>query len=146
MKSDRLLLLSGRFQTLATRNTSSEFDPQRTWRGRLLDHLIGAGEDGGRHREAERLRGLEVDNEFELGRLHDRQVSRLGALEDPSGVNAGLAQDSRKARCIADQAAGSGVFPDVIHCGNSMARRQRRELLAMTGEKGVGGGDERTGM
>ena len=27
--------------------------------------------------EAERLGGLEIDEELELGRLHDRQVSRL---------------------------------------------------------------------
>jgi hypothetical protein len=30
--------------------------------------------------EAERLGGLEIDDEFELGRLIDRQVGRLGAL------------------------------------------------------------------
>ena len=30
-----------------------------------------------RHVEAERLRSLEVDDQLELGRLHDRQVSRL---------------------------------------------------------------------
>ena len=32
--------------------------------------------------EAERLGGLEVDHQFELGRLLDRQVGRLGALEN----------------------------------------------------------------
>ena len=44
-----------------------------------------------RHGEAERLGGLEVDDQLELGRLLDRQIGRLGALEDLSGVNAGLA-------------------------------------------------------
>lgn len=29
-------------------------DPQRTWRSRLFDHLVGAGEDRRRDREAER--------------------------------------------------------------------------------------------
>ena len=37
-----------------------------------------------RHVEAERLRGLEVDDQLELGRLHDRQVGRLLALENRS--------------------------------------------------------------
>ena len=43
-----------------------------------------------RHVEAERLGGLEIDDQFELGRLLDRQVGRLGALENAAGVDAGL--------------------------------------------------------
>jgi hypothetical protein len=35
----------------------------------LFDHLIGAGEQRRRHVEAERLRRLEIDDQFELGRL-----------------------------------------------------------------------------
>src|SRR5262245_37010669 len=40
--------------------------------------------------DAECSRGLHVDNELELGRLQDRQVGRLGALEDLTGVDANL--------------------------------------------------------
>ena len=36
----------------------------------------------GRHVEAECLRRLEIDDQFELGRLHDRQVGGLRALQD----------------------------------------------------------------
>src|ERR1700730_15860028 len=49
---------------------------------RLFDHLVGAGEHGRRHGKAERLGGLQVDNEFVLGRGLHRQVTRLLALED----------------------------------------------------------------
>jgi hypothetical protein len=34
----------------------------------LLDHLIGGGQQRFRNGEAERLGGLEVDDEFEFGR------------------------------------------------------------------------------
>src|SRR5262245_65395173 len=39
----------------------------------LLDHLIRPRQERRRDREPERLRGLEVDDEFELRRLFDRQ-------------------------------------------------------------------------
>ena len=44
-----------------------------------------------RDREAERLGGLEIDDQLEFGRLLDRQIGGLGALEDLPGVNADLA-------------------------------------------------------
>ena len=43
----------------------------------LFDHLVGAGEQHGRHLDAERLRGRQVDDEIELGRLLDRDVAWL---------------------------------------------------------------------
>ena len=48
-----------------------------------------AAEQGGRNFEAERLCRVEVDHQLELGRLHDRKVRGLRALEDASGVDAG---------------------------------------------------------
>jgi hypothetical protein len=38
----------------------------------LLDYLVGADEQSGRDFEAESLRGLQVDHEFELVYLLDR--------------------------------------------------------------------------
>jgi hypothetical protein len=56
----------------------------------LFDHLVSDGKQARRNGETERLRGREIDDELKLGRLHDRKVGRLFALEDTAGVNAGL--------------------------------------------------------
>src|SRR6516164_11643000 len=47
----------------------------------LFDDLVGEREELGRKLDAERLRGLEIDHQLELGRLLHRQLGRLGALE-----------------------------------------------------------------
>jgi hypothetical protein len=43
----------------------------------LFNHLVGAGEEGRRHFEADRSRSLEIDHKLELGWLLERQICRL---------------------------------------------------------------------
>jgi hypothetical protein len=51
----------------------------------LFDHLVGAGKNQGRDRQAERLRGLDIDDEVEFYDLLDRQVGRIGAFKNFAG-------------------------------------------------------------
>jgi hypothetical protein len=57
---------------------------------RSLDHLVGAYEQSGRHLEAERLRGLEIDRQAKLGRVLHRQVANLGAAQQAVDSNSPL--------------------------------------------------------
>jgi hypothetical protein len=72
-------------------------------------------------RQAERFSGLEVDDQLECGWLLHRQIGRLGAVEDFSGVNAGLVKNSRQndpgpLRCYRGcaPAAGAETWPTII--------------------------------
>jgi hypothetical protein len=57
--------------------------------GRSLDDLVGPDQDRLGDREAERLSGLEVNDELELGGLLDGKVGGFGALEDSVDVASG---------------------------------------------------------
>jgi hypothetical protein len=60
--------------------------PQQT----SFDHLVGSDNHRWWDCEAERLRSLQIKNELEPGRLHDRQVCRLGTFENLAGIDADL--------------------------------------------------------
>ena len=58
--------------------------------------------------EAERLGGLEIDDQFDFRGLLDRQVGGLLAFENAPGVDTDLTVRIRKTASIAHQAAGRG--------------------------------------
>src|SRR5207237_10376257 len=81
-----------------------------------------------RHRNADRFCCVQSDDEFELGRLQDRQIGRLGAFEDAAGINAGLAMRVGEFCSVAHQAASFGIGAQGIDRWHSVARSQRGEL------------------
>src|SRR5215831_12941305 len=75
-----------------------------------FDHLVGASEQRGRNIEAERLDGLEIEDELELGPLDDRQVCWPFALKNPARINAGFAISVRKAAVAHETASGDELM------------------------------------
>ena len=71
---------SGPPRVIAIRLKSANRRPEQVQQEKLLDHLVGGGEQALRHSETEYSCGLHVDDELELDGLHDRQVRGLSAL------------------------------------------------------------------
>src|ERR1700687_5904594 len=79
--------------------------PKRPQPERSFDHLVGDGQQCRGDCEAKRRRRLEVDDQLELGRLFDRQLAGIRALEDFVYVKCGSPKGPSIARTIRDQAA-----------------------------------------
>jgi hypothetical protein len=69
-----------------------------SWCSKLFDHLVGECQDFWRHIQAEHLGSFEIDDEVELGRLHDGEVGGLRAFENTAGVDSDLPIRIRKTR------------------------------------------------
>ena len=66
----------------STRCATSYREQTQQREPKLLDHLIGAGEDRRRDAKVERLGRLEIDHKVQPCRLFYGQVARLCAFQD----------------------------------------------------------------
>src|SRR5207247_1623179 len=71
-----------------------------------FDHLVGEREQLVWNLEAERLSGLEIDDQLELGWLHHWKIGGLRTLENPTDIDAYLAICVGKIASVAHQATG----------------------------------------
>src|SRR5262249_747650 len=87
----------------------------------LFDHLVGAAEQRERKVNAERLGGLEVDEQLDFCDLLYRQVGRPLPLENAAGVDASLTVRLRKTACVTHQAASNSEVARLVDRGHRVA-------------------------
>ena len=106
-----------------TLSANSGHAPQQTTS--LFDHLIGSCEQRRRHGETERLRGLEIDRQFVLGRRLHRQVGRLLAFEDAVDVARRSPKLIGRIRPVGDQAAAGDEVAEGVDRRQPVPSRKR---------------------
>src|SRR5262249_52537195 len=111
-----------------------------------FDHLVCAGEQRRRHLDAERLRGLEIDDQLQLGWKLDRQIARCGALQDFVHVDGGTTKTVAQIDSITDQPAVYDMLTIPIDHWQSHCCCQSRNLLTLAKQHRGLQNDHRIGL
>jgi hypothetical protein len=101
----------------------------------LFNHLVGALRQRLRDFQAERLRGVEVDDQLELGGLLDRQLARFRALEDLVHIDRGAPEEITVIRAVAHETASLHGLLQPGHRRQPVRNRQLGHALSV-GEEG----------
>src|SRR4030095_6578605 len=111
--------------------------PRRSVTGQpsLRNDVIRTDQDRLGDRQAESLRRLEVDDQFELCRLLDREVSRVRPFQVLVHIGGGAAIKICTVRAVAQEAARLHVFSRSEHRWQLMRQRELGELLCPAHEQ-----------
>src|SRR5215510_8739739 len=103
-----------------------------------FDHLVGEREHLRRQSKAERLRGLQVEKEFEFGRQLDRQVAGFCPLQNAIDIGSGLSGWLYVVDPIASKAATHHEIGQLIHRVQTMSccERDDQALILSCGSAG----------
>src|SRR6476660_3856492 len=101
-----------------------------------LDHLVGAGEQRGRHVEAARLRSLEVDRQLVLGWGLHRQIGWLFASENAVDIAGRLPILVDNVWSIRHQPSPGGEQSQWIHCRQPVPSSEFNDQLTLSDRPG----------
>ena len=113
------------------------------WRTHSITSSARASSVGGTV-EAERPGGLEVDDQLEFGRLHNRKVGGLCALEDATGIDADLSYASAGSP-RSSSVPGFDKLTKRKHRGKPVEHHLEGQLDAPIEKKGTDCGNEDVG-
>src|ERR1051325_6385351 len=105
---------------------------------RSFHDLIRPQQQRRRDREAEGFRGLEVDDELELGWLLHGQVTRSGAFEDLVHINSGASKQVNPERPIGHEAPVIDEISYHVHRRQPMLGRKIHEPSSLADEQDAG--------
>src|SRR4029077_16951344 len=107
-------------------------------RGGSFDHLVGLGEQRRRHFKAEHECRLGIDDQLELGCLHDRQVGGLRALKDAARIDADLTIGVRNIGSVTDEPASLDLVAHRIRRGIAWRAARLASWMRLPTKKGSG--------
>src|SRR5215831_19214877 len=109
----------------------------------LFNHLISDGEHTWGNGPSESSRGLEVQHQFEFGRLFNRQFGRLRALQDLVDITGAAAKQIRQTGAIRQQPSRDDVLANLEHPGNEVIYKEINDLLYVQLMEWIAGYDQR---